>query len=66
MGVPTLLLARTDSEAANLLTSDVDPYDAPFVTGKRTVEGFYVVKNGLEQSISRGLAYAPYSDSSMV
>ena len=47
MGVPTLLLARTDSEAANLLTSDVDPYDAPFITGKRTVEGFYVVKNGL-------------------
>ena len=62
MGVPTLLLARTDSEAANLLTSDVDPYDAPFITGKRTVEGFYVVKNGLEQSISRGLAYAPYAD----
>ena len=62
MGVPTLLLARTDAEAANLLTSDVDPYDAPFVTGKRTAEGFYVVKNGLEQSISRGVAYAPYAD----
>ena len=62
MGVPTLLLARTDAEAANLLTSDVDPYDAPFVTGKRTAEGFYIVKNGLEQSISRGVAYAPYAD----
>jgi isocitrate lyase len=62
MGVSTLLLARTDAEAANLLTSDIDPYDAPFVTGKRTAEGFYVVKNGLEQSISRGIAYAPYAD----
>src|SRR6056300_1137706 len=62
MGVPTLLLARTDAEAANLLTSDVDPHDAPFITGKRTAEGFYVVKNGLEQSISRGVAYAPYAD----
>jgi isocitrate lyase len=62
MDVPTVLLARTDAEAANLLTSDVDSYDAPFVTGKRTAEGFFVVKNGLEQSISRGLAYAPYAD----
>lgn len=62
MGVPTLLLARTDAEAATLLTSDVDPYDAPFVTGKRTSEGFYNVKNGLEQAISRGLAYAPHAD----
>jgi len=62
MGVPTLLLARTDAEAANLLTSDVDPHDAPFITGERTAEGFYVVKNGLEQSISRGVAYAPYAD----
>ncbi len=62
MGVPTLLLARTDAEAANLLTSDVDPHDAPFITGERTSEGFYVVKNGLEQSISRGVAYAPYAD----
>ena len=62
MGVPTVLLARTDAEAANLLTSDVDPYDASFITGKRTAEGFYVVKNGLEQSISRGVAYAPYAD----
>ena len=61
-GVPTLLLARTDSEAANLLTSDVDPHDKPFLTGERTSEGFYCVKNGLEQAISRGVAYAPYAD----
>ena len=60
--VPTLLLARTDAEAANLLTSDVDPNDSPFVTGERTAEGFYCVKNGLEQAISRGVAYAPYAD----
>ncbi len=62
MGVPTLLLARTDAEAANLLTSDVDANDQPFVTGERTDEGFFVVKNGLEQAISRGAAYAPYAD----
>ncbi|MCB1787981.1 MAG: isocitrate lyase [Chromatiaceae bacterium] len=62
MGVPTLLLARTDSEAANLLTNDVDPNDRPFLTGERTSEGFYRVRNGLEQAISRGLAYAPYAD----
>jgi isocitrate/methylisocitrate lyase len=62
MGVPTIILARTDAEAANLLTSDVDENDKPFLTGERTVEGFYRVKNGLEQSISRGLAYAPYAD----
>jgi isocitrate lyase len=62
MGVPTLLLARTDAEAANLLTNDVDPNDQPFLTGERTAEGFYRVKNGLEQAISRGLAYAPYAD----
>jgi len=62
MGVPTLILARTDAEAANLLTSDVDPNDKPFCTGERTAEGFYRVKNGLEQSISRGVAYAPYAD----
>ena len=61
-GVPTLLLARTDAEAANLLTSDVDPNDQPFVVGTRTSEGFYRVKNGLEQAISRGVAYAPYAD----
>ncbi len=62
MGVPTLILARTDAEAANLLTSDFDPNDKPFIQGERTPEGFYRVKNGLEQSISRGLAYAPYAD----
>jgi len=61
-GVPTLLLARTDAEAANLLTSDVDPNDQAFLAGERTAEGFYRVKNGLEQAISRGLAYAPYAD----
>jgi isocitrate lyase len=61
-GVPTLLLARTDSEAANLMTSDIDPNDQPFLTGERTAEGFYRVQNGLEQAISRGVAYAPYAD----
>ncbi|MGO3858420.1 isocitrate lyase [Neisseriaceae bacterium CLB008] len=62
MGVPALILARTDAEAADLLTSDVDPNDQPFCTGERTAEGFYRTKNGLEQAISRGLAYAPYAD----
>ncbi len=62
MGVPTVLLARTDAEAADLVTSDVDDNDMPFLTGERTVEGFYRTKNGLEQAISRGLAYAPYAD----
>ncbi|PZQ12277.1 MAG: isocitrate lyase [Rhodanobacter denitrificans] len=61
-GVPTLLVARTDAEAANLLTSDVDENDRPFTTGERTVEGFYKTRNGLDQAISRGLAYAPYAD----
>ena len=62
MGVPTIVLARTDAEAANLLTSDVDANDKPFLTGERTAEGFYRVNNGLEQAISRGIAYAPYAD----
>jgi isocitrate lyase len=62
MGTPTILLARTDAEAADLVTSDVDENDRPFTTGQRTVEGFYRTKNGLEQAISRGLAYAPYAD----
>src|SRR5512146_3089415 len=62
MGVPTVLLARTDAEAADLVTSDVDDNDRPFCTGERTVEGFFRTKNGLEQAISRGLAYAPYAD----
>jgi isocitrate lyase len=62
MGVPTIVLARTDAEAANLITSDHDANDKPFLTGERTQEGFYRVKNGLEQAISRGVAYAPYAD----
>ena len=62
MGVPTLLVARTDAEAADLLTSDIDGNDKPFTTGERTVEGFYKTRNGLDQAISRGLAYAPYAD----
>jgi len=62
MGVPTIVLARTDAEAADLLTSDVDENDKPFCTGERTPEGFYRTKPGVEQSISRGLAYAPYAD----
>jgi isocitrate lyase len=62
MGVPTLIIARTDAEAANLITSDIDPRDAEFITGERTGEGFYYVKNGLAQCINRGLAYAPYAD----
>jgi isocitrate lyase len=62
LNVPTLLVARTDAEAANLLTSNIDANDAPFVTGERTAEGFYRTRAGLEQAISRGLAYAPYAD----
>jgi isocitrate lyase len=62
MGTPTVLLARTDAEAADLVTSDVDDNDKPFTTGERTIEGFYRTCNGLEQSISRGLAYAEYAD----
>ena len=62
LGVPTLILARTDAEAANLLTSDFDDRDKPFLTGERTSEGFYRVNNGSEQAISRGVSYAPYSD----
>ena len=62
MGTPTILLARTDAEAADLVTSDVDDNDKPFLTGERTVEGFFKTRNGLDQSISRGLAYAPYAD----
>lgn len=61
-GVPTLLIARTDADAADLLTSDCDPYDKAFITGKRTCEGFYCTRAGIEQAISRGLAYAPYAD----
>ena len=60
-GVPTVLVARTDAEAADLVTSDVDDNDKPFLTGERTVEGFFRSKPGLQQAISRGLAYAPYA-----
>ena len=62
LGVPTLLVARTDADAADLLTSDCDPYDAAFISGERTPEGFYRTHAGVEQAISRGLAYAPYAD----
>lgn len=62
MGVPTVLIARTDANAANLITSDVDPYDAPFIEGQRTPEGFYKTRAGIDQAIARGLAYAPYAD----
>jgi isocitrate lyase len=62
LGVPTLLLARTDAEAADLVTSDVDETDRAFLTGERTVEGFYRTRPGFDQAISRGLAYAPYAD----
>jgi isocitrate lyase len=62
MGVPTLLLARTDADAADLVTSDVDENDRPFLTGERTVEGFFRSRAGIDQGISRGLAYAPYAD----
>jgi isocitrate lyase len=61
-GTPTILVARTDAEAADLLTSDVDDIDKPFLTGERTPEGFYRTKPGIDQAISRGLAYAPYAD----
>lgn len=60
--VPTLLIARTDAEAAALITSDVDSRDNEFITGERTPEGFFKVRNGLDQAISRGLSYAPYAD----
>src|SRR4029077_19254098 len=60
--VPTVVIARTDAEAATLITSDVDERDQPFITGERTKEGFYRVKNGIEPCIARAKAYAPYSD----
>jgi len=62
MDVPTLIIARTDADAANLLLTDHDPRDKPFLTGERSGEGFFHVRNGIEQAIARGLAYAPYSD----
>ncbi|KEF38241.1 isocitrate lyase [Schinkia azotoformans MEV2011] len=62
MGVPTVLVARTDADAADMITSDIDDNDKPFLTGERTPEGFYRTRPGIEQAISRGLAYAPYAD----
>ncbi|MBT2758613.1 isocitrate lyase [Mesobacillus foraminis] len=62
MGVPAVIIARTDANAADLITSDVDPADAPFITGERTPEGFFRTRAGLGQAIARGLAYAPYAD----
>ena len=62
MGVPTLIIARTDAEAANLITSDIDERDQQFLTGDRTSEGFYYTRNGLDACIDRGISYAPYAD----
>lgn len=62
LDVPTLIVARTDADAARLMTSDIDPYDSPYVEGTRTSEGFVRIKGGLEMAISRGQAYAPYAD----
>ena len=62
LGVPTLLIARTDANGAHLITSDIDPADQPFLTGERTSEGFFKLRGGLDAAIARGLAYAPYCD----
>src|SRR6516164_4588879 len=62
MGVPTLIMARTDADSANLLTTDIDPRDRVFSTGGRTAEGFFCVRGGLQAAIARALAYAPYAD----
>ena len=62
LGVPTVLISRTDADAADMVTSDIDPVDAEFLTGERTPEGFYRTKPGIDQAIARGLAYAPYAD----
>ena len=62
MGTSTIIIARTDANAADLITSNVDPYDEAFITGERTVEGFFKTKAGIDQAIARGLAYAPYAD----
>jgi len=62
MGVPTLIMARTDADSAHLLTSDIDPRDRAFCTGERTAEGFFCIRGGIESAIARGLAYAPYAD----
>ncbi|HJQ63798.1 MAG TPA: isocitrate lyase [Burkholderiales bacterium] len=62
LGVPTVLLARTDAEAATLLTTDIDENDRPFITGERTADGYFQVRAGLDQAVARGIAYAPYAD----
>src|SRR5690349_18717702 len=62
LGVPTIIVARTDANAAQLITSDVDSRDREFLTGERTPEGFYRMRGGIEAAIARGLAYAPYAD----
>jgi isocitrate lyase len=62
LGVPTLIMARTDADSAHLLTSDIDPRDREFLTGERTAEGFFCIKGGLQSAIARALAYAPYAD----
>ncbi len=62
MGTPTVLMARTDAEAANMITSDVDPRDQPFLTGERTSEGFYKTRHGLDAAVARAISYAPYAD----
>ncbi|MBC6490230.1 isocitrate lyase [Flavihumibacter stibioxidans] len=62
MNVPTLIIARTDAEAANLITSDIDPVDQQFLTGERSTEGYYYTRNGVESCIARAIAYAPYAD----
>src|SRR4029077_11947562 len=62
MGVPTLILARTDANSAHLLTNDIDPRDREFLTGERTAEGFYRIRGGLDSAIARSIAYAPYVD----
>jgi len=62
MNVPTVIIARTDADSANLLTTDIDPRDQKFITGERTAEGFFRVKSGIEQAIDRALSYAPYAD----
>ena len=62
LDVPIVIVGRTDANSAALVTSDIDPYDRPFLTGERTPEGFFRAKTGLDQAIARGLAYAPYCD----
>ncbi|SFD95377.1 isocitrate lyase [Lentibacillus persicus] len=62
MGTPTLIIARTDANAADMITSDLDPYDTPFITDERTAEGFFRTNAGIDQAIARGIAYAPYAD----